>query len=64
MGQRQVITLVDLAGFSYVEVAGILDIPIGTVMSRINRARKSLKLKLADHDPRQQILHARIRRVK
>jgi RNA polymerase sigma-70 factor (ECF subfamily) len=64
MGQRQVITLVDLTGFSYVEVAGILDIPIGTVMSRINRARKSLKLKLADHDPRQQILHARIRRVK
>lgn len=64
MGQRQVITLVDLAGFSYIEVADILDIPIGTVMSRINRARKALKLKLADHDPRQQILQARIRSVK
>jgi RNA polymerase sigma-70 factor (ECF subfamily) len=64
MGQRQVITLVDLAGFSYVEVADILDIPIGTVMSRINRARNALKLKLADYDPRQQILREHIRRVK
>ena len=64
MGQRQVITLVDLAGFSYVEIAEILDIPIGTVMSRINRARNALKKRLADYDPRQEIVRARLRRVK
>jgi RNA polymerase sigma-70 factor (ECF subfamily) len=64
MGQRQVITLVDLAGFSYVEIAEILDIPIGTVMSRINRARNTLKKRLADYDPRQEIVRAKLRRVK
>ncbi len=41
-GQRQVITLVDLEGFSYVEVAKVLDIPIGTVMSRLCRARSAM----------------------
>jgi RNA polymerase sigma-70 factor, ECF subfamily len=42
-GQRQVVTLVDLEGFSYTEVASILDIPVGTVMSRLCRARRALK---------------------
>lgn len=40
--QRQVISLVDLDGLSYAEVMGVLQIPIGTVMSRLNRARSAL----------------------
>ena len=43
MGQRQVLTLVDLQELSYREVSEALDIPIGTVMSRISRARHGLK---------------------
>lgn len=42
-GQRQVVTLIDLQGFSYTDVAETLDIPTGTVMSRLSRARQNLK---------------------
>jgi RNA polymerase sigma-70 factor (ECF subfamily) len=48
LGQRQVVTLVDLEGFSYAEVAEIMDIPTGTVMSRLNRARKALSEQLLE----------------
>ena len=44
--QRKVIALVDLEGFTYQEVSDILNIPMGTVMSRLHRARKHLLLKL------------------
>lgn len=40
---RKIITLVDLAECSYAEVAVILNIPVGTVMSRISRARAELR---------------------
>jgi RNA polymerase sigma-70 factor (ECF subfamily) len=46
-GQREVLSLVDLAGFSYAEVAMILAIPTGTVTSRISRARETLRETLA-----------------
>ncbi len=46
MKQRQVLILVDIEEFSYTEVASILDVPIGTVMSRLNRARRQLKQRL------------------
>lgn len=47
-GQRQVLTLVDLEGFTYAEVAEIVGIPAGTVMSRLNRARKALSVQLLE----------------
>ena len=47
-GQRQVLSLVDLEGFSYSEVADIVGIPSGTVMSRLNRARKALSEQLLE----------------
>lgn len=44
--QRQIITLVDIEGCRYAEVAEILELPIGTVMSRLCRARHALKERL------------------
>lgn len=46
---RTVIILCDLEGFTYEEMAKILDIPIGTVRSRLHRARSILKQKLSDY---------------
>ena len=46
---RDVIVLVDIGDFSYQDAAQILDIPIGTVMSRLHRGRRILKRELADH---------------
>ena len=40
--QREIIALIDIAGFGYAEAAEMLQIPVGTVMSRISRARACL----------------------
>ena len=45
---RDVVVLVDIGDFSYQDAAQILDIPIGTVMSRLHRGRRALKAELAD----------------
>ena len=44
---RDVLVLVDIGNFTYQDTAQILDIPIGTVMSRLHRARRILKRELA-----------------
>ncbi len=45
---RAVVLLVDVEEFAYKEAADILEVPIGTVMSRLSRGRKLLRDKLAD----------------
>jgi RNA polymerase sigma-70 factor (ECF subfamily) len=45
---RDVLVLVDIGDFTYQDAAQILDIPIGTVMSRLHRGRRILKRELAD----------------
>jgi len=45
---RDVVVLVDIGDFSYQDAAQILDIPVGTVMSRLHRGRRILKRELAD----------------
>jgi len=42
-GQREALLLVSLEGLTYEQVSQVLDIPIGTVMSRLSRAREQLR---------------------
>jgi RNA polymerase sigma-70 factor (ECF subfamily) len=46
---RDVVVLVDIGDFTYADAAQILDIPIGTVMSRLHRGRRILKKAMAEH---------------
>lgn len=57
LAQREVLALVVLEGLTYQQVAEILEVPIGTVMSRLSRARDRLKSLMSEPAPR-------LRRVK
>lgn len=61
--QRAVLLLVTLEDFDYQEVAGILNVPIGTVMSRLSRARSRLRALMDGRSSTQSIPNQTIRRV-
>lgn len=65
INHRQVVTLVDLEEFSYASVAQILDIPVGTVMSRLCRGRRALREHLLEMKPRESLRPAtNIKRIR
>lgn len=65
INHRQVVTLVDLEEFSYAGVAQILDIPVGTVMSRLCRGRRALREHLLEMRPQETLQPAtHMKRVK
>ncbi|HZD22675.1 MAG TPA: sigma factor-like helix-turn-helix DNA-binding protein, partial [Acidimicrobiia bacterium] len=53
---RMPVLLADLEGFSYKEIADILDIPIGTVMSRLHRGRKAMQKRLWEYASKRGLL--------
>ncbi len=60
---REVVTLADFAGFSYAQIAEITEVPIGTVMSRLFRARQTLKQQLLEFGSGE-LAEFKLRRVK
>ena len=62
--QRQVLLLVAVEGLKYEEVAEVLDVPVGTVMSRLSRGREALRARLAPREREARFLGARRARVR
>jgi RNA polymerase sigma-70 factor (ECF subfamily) len=56
---REVVLLVDVEGFSYKDAAQVLGVPIGTVMSRLHRARQQLQKLLYDYAREAGIVHSK-----
>jgi RNA polymerase sigma factor (sigma-70 family) len=56
VGDREVLMLFAWADMSYAEVAQALSIPLGTVRSRLNRARRELRTQLVENDTAQELL--------
>jgi len=63
LAQCQVITLVDLEGFTYATVAKTLEIPVGTVMSRLCRGRRALRDLLTEVRPQLQTDDATLMKI-
>ena len=58
---REVVELADIQGVQYKEIARELDVPIGTVMSRLFRARRQLERDLHEYAPPTMVFVARLR---
>src|ERR671912_430175 len=56
---RMAVLLGDVEGFSYKEIAQILDVPIGTVMSRLHRGRRALQKRLYEFGRQRGLVPAR-----
>ena len=52
---KESLILRDIEGMSYKQIADITRVPVGTVKSRVNRARKKLRKKLRDHSPEDEL---------
>ena len=52
---KESLILRDIEGMSYKKIAEIVGVPVGTVKSRVNRARKQLQKKLRDHTPEDEL---------
>ena len=53
---QQALILRDVEGMSYQEISEIVGVPVGTVKSRVNRARLKIQKKLKGHTPEDELL--------